>query len=88
MNAKLFEDDANSEEMKTYVNFIADNGRTYADKQETARRYRIFKRNYEKVQKHQVHEAHLPFQATQINQFADLTEEEFIAQIGNGAIVP
>ena len=32
MNAKLFEDDANSDAMKAYVNFIADIGRTYADK--------------------------------------------------------
>lgn len=31
-NLKLFEEDANSETMKAYVNFIAETGRTYADK--------------------------------------------------------
>lgn len=84
----MFEADSNSETMKAYVNFISEMGRSYADKKETARRYRIFKQNYEKVQKHSAHERHLPFSMTMNNQFADLTAEEFLEQIGGGAIVP
>jgi C1A family cysteine protease len=74
--------------MKAFVNFIAEMSRTYTDKSETAARYRNFKNNYYKVQKHQVHEQHLPYTVTMSNRFADLSPEEFISQIGAESIVP
>lgn len=85
----MFEKDVDSHIMKAYVNFIAEQGRTYADKRETARRYRIFKDNYEKTDKHRVHEQHLPYSVSATNKFADMTAEEFMTTVvGNGAVVP
>ena len=52
----LFENDAETESMKAYVNFISEMGRTYPDRTETARRYRIFKENYDSLQTHMKHE--------------------------------
>lgn len=60
-NLRIFEEDKNSEIMKAYVNFISQMGRTYTDKSETARRYRIFKNNYLALDKHRAHENHLSF---------------------------
>ena len=47
-----FEADSDSVVMKAFTSFITQHSRTYADKKETARRYRIFKANYESVEKH------------------------------------
>jgi hypothetical protein len=74
--------------MKAFVNFVAEQGRTYADKTETARRYRIFKENYENTEKHRVHEEHLPYSVSATNKFADLTADEFMTIVANGAVVP
>lgn len=60
-NLRIFENDKNSEIMKAYVNFISEMGRTYTDKAETARRYRIFKNNYQALDSHRAHENHLSF---------------------------
>lgn len=60
-NLKVFEEDKNSETMKAFVNFISLQGRTYADRKETAYRYRIFKNNYAALARHQAHENHLPY---------------------------
>ena len=60
-NLRIYEEDKNSEIMKAYVNFISQMGRTYTDKAETARRYRIFKNNYKALDKHRAHENHLSF---------------------------
>jgi hypothetical protein len=87
-NLQVFEQDKNSETMKAYVNFISQMGRTYTDKSETARRYRIFKNNYIALDKHRAHEIHLSFKVNLINQFSDLTEEEFLELATNGATVP
>lgn len=38
--------------------------------------------------KHQYHEQHLPFTVNSVNQFSDLTAEEFMNRISSGAIVP
>ena len=58
---KVFDEDKDSETMKAYVNFISQMGRTYADRSETAQRYRIFKNNYLALEKHRAHENHLPY---------------------------
>lgn len=87
-NLRIFDDDKNSEIMKAYVNFISQMGRTYTDKAETARRYRIFKNNYEALDKHRAHENHLSFKVNLVNQFSDLTEEEFLDLAATGAKVP
>ena len=60
-NLRIFEEDKNSEIMKAYVNFISQMGRTYTDKSETTRRYRIFKNNYLALGKHRAHQNHLSF---------------------------
>lgn len=88
-NLQLFEEDGNSESMKAFVNFITESGRTYKDKIETARRYRIFKSNYNKNAKHIEHEAHLPYHVTLNNQYADMTNEEFLQSVNvQASIVP
>jgi hypothetical protein len=58
---KIFEGDANSEIMTSFVNFISEAGRNYKDHTETARRYRNFKENYITVQKSKEHEFHMPY---------------------------
>jgi len=77
-NLRVFDADKNSEIMKAYVNFISQTGRTYADRAETARRYRVFKSNYMSLATHMKHENHLSFKVNLINQFSDLAEEEFL----------
>jgi hypothetical protein len=67
--------------MKAFVNFITESGRTYKDKIETARRYRIFKSNYNKNAKQIEHQAHLPYHVTLNNQYADMTNEEFLESV-------
>ena len=85
---KVFKSDSDSDSMKAFINFIAEQGRTYEDRTETARRYSIFKANLDNLSKYKVHEKHLPYTLSMDNQFADLTGEEFVAKVGGGAIVP
>lgn len=58
---KVFEGDANTEIMKSFVNFIAERGRNYKDHTETAHRYRNYKQNYMTVQTSKEHEYHMPY---------------------------
>ena len=62
--------------MKAYLNFIAEYGRTYASKKHAEDKYEVFKKNYEQIKEHNRHEKVLPF-AMAVNQFADMTPEEF-----------
>jgi hypothetical protein len=38
--------------MKAFVGFVADQGRTYADQQETANKYASYKKNQEEIAKY------------------------------------
>lgn len=87
-NLRVFDEDKNSEIMKAYVTFISKMGKTYVDKAETAQRYRVFKNNYKALASHMKHENHLSFKVNLINQFSDLTEEEFLLIAATGATVP
>ena len=48
-NLFYFEKDSQSETMKLFLNFVSHNGKSYVDRSETAKRYNIFKANYEKA---------------------------------------
>lgn len=57
-----------------FANFMGAYGREYSTVEETMTRYKIFAENYKKIQ--EVNEVETDFQLG-VNQFADLTEEEF-----------
>ena len=68
--------------MSHYLRFIAEFGKQYASKEHMDERYDIFKDNYEKVIAHNNsvdEEGRPPSFEMGINQFSDLTEEEFMA---------
>lgn len=74
---RLYMDDMNSTTMKAYIDFLAKYGKTYSDLQSTADRYKHFKHNYEKIQKHNENEDMLPF-SMEINAFVDRSVDEFM----------
>ncbi len=49
---RTFSRDTNSESMKAFVGFVVDQGRTYADQQETANKYASYKKNQEEIEKY------------------------------------
>jgi lantibiotic modifying enzyme len=61
--------------MKAYITFLATHGKTYADKHTNSQRYKIFKENFETIEKHNRHKHLMPFEMG-INRFADMTAEE------------
>ena len=68
--------------MSHYLRFIAEFGKKYASKEHMDERFDIFKDNYEKVIMHNNsvdEEGRPPSFEMGINQFSDLTEEEFMA---------
>jgi len=75
----LYESESETEAMKAYMNFLATYGRQYASMDETANRYRIFKDNYDNIMKHNALGDLVPF-TREINQFSDMTNEEFEAR--------
>ena len=58
---KIFEGDANSEIMTSFVAFISEAGRNYKDHTETVRKYRNFRENYKTIQRYQEHAFHMPY---------------------------
>lgn len=60
-NIRMFEKDLESETMDAFVDFILLARRTYKSKEETAARYRIFKENFQMIQKHNINAKDLPF---------------------------
>lgn len=87
-NSSLFAADADAASMAAFVTFMNESARTYASQGETESRYRVFKDNFDKAARHMKHEQHLPFQVTQVGQFADLTEEEFLTKVAGASVVP
>lgn len=62
--------------MRAYVQFIAEYGRSYATKDHANERYAVFKKNYELIKVHNKHEQAMPYDMG-VNQFADMSAEEF-----------
>ncbi len=58
------------------MNFIAQYGKQYGTKKHADKKYEVFKQNYQKVKAHNKYESSLPF-VMGMNQFADMTAEEF-----------
>ena len=74
-NLKMYAQEADTPEMKTYLNFISTYGRTYGSSNATAYRYRVFKKNYLEIMTHNALGNNVPFEM-EVNEYADLTEEE------------
>lgn len=72
--------ETDAEVMKAYVQFISEYGRSYASKKHASQKYETFKRNYLHIKDHNKHESVLPF-VMGVNQFTDLTAEEFAARL-------
>ena len=74
-----------------YFRFVAEYGKQYATKTHMDERFEIFKDNYSKIEMHNNHideEGRSPPFTMGINEFSDLTEEEFMAERLGGAQVP
>ena len=68
--------------MNLYLKFVAEFGKQYASKDHMDERFEIFRENYEKMEAHNTStddEGRLPSFEMGINQFSDMTEEEFMA---------
>lgn len=61
--------------MMKYMNFINEHGRSYASKDHFDTRFQIFSDNLSAIEDHNSSEA--PF-ALGVNEFSDLTQEEFL----------
>ena len=77
------ESDAAEMKMKNeYFKFVAEYGKQYASKEHMDERFAIFKENYAKIELHNNHvdeEGRSPPFEMGVNQFSDMTEEEFMA---------
>ena len=74
-----------------YFRFVAEFGKQYASKTHMDERFEIFKDNYQKIELHNNHideEGRSPPFTMGVNEFSDLTEEEFMADRFGGALVP
>ena len=69
------------EVMKAYVNFIAAYGKQYGTKAHVSKKYEVFRDNYRMIQEHNAHVKSSPF-VMEVNQFADMTPQEFAAILG------
>jgi hypothetical protein len=64
---KVFDGDSDTPSMKEFVAFIAQHGKTYSGRTETALRYSNFLANREAVRKTKEHEFHLSYRLTTDN---------------------
>ena len=64
---KVFDGDSDTPSMKEFVAFIAQHGKTYSGRTETALRYSNFLENREAVRKTKEHEFHLSYRLTTDN---------------------
>jgi len=67
---------------QAFIDFLARYGRSYASKSEAGTRYQAFRENYLAIQKH---EARIGY-TLGVNQFSDMTEEEFLDTYGRGLL--
>ncbi|CDW78905.1 gut cathepsin l-like cysteine protease [Stylonychia lemnae] len=80
-----FDQDMYSPIMKEYMNFLAQYQKTYASIHDIKDRYMKFKRNFEAIMKHNADEEQT-FEMG-INEYSDLTEEEFQKQMISGVLI-
>lgn len=66
--------------MKAYVNFVAEYGKVQASHSKHNQKYEVFKGNYQKIKRHN-EQADVPF-VMSVNQFTDMTQEEFDKLMG------
>ena len=74
-----------------YFKFVAEYGKQLATKEEMDERFEVFHDNYRKIEAHNSHideEGRSPPFTLGINQFSDMTEEEFMADRFGGVKVP
>jgi len=67
------------------MQFLSKYGRSYASKEDVNHRFDTFSANYDKINEHNAQSEHLKMA---INQFSDLTEEEFAQHFTAGLAVP
>jgi membrane protein insertase Oxa1/YidC/SpoIIIJ len=66
-----------------FVSFLAKYGRSYASKEHMTTRYEVFKQNFKSMQ---AHDRARTGYSVGVNQFSDLTEEEFLQIYGKGLL--
>jgi len=67
------------------MHFLAKYGRSYASKEDVNHRFNTFSANYDKIMEHNAQNDHFKMA---INQFSDLSEEEFAQHYNSGLSVP
>jgi len=67
---------------QAFIDFLARYGRSYASKSEAGTRYQAFRENYLAIQKHEGRTGY----TLGVNQFSDMTEEEFLDTYGRGLL--
>ena len=63
-----------------YIQFLAKYGKVHASKEETLRKYEVFRSNLEAIKSHNSLGEAVPFQM-EVNWFADMTDKEIEEQI-------
>lgn len=84
-DVKFFGDVSHDEKQLAFMQFLATYGRAYASKEDVNHRFETFSANFDKIKAHNENNEHFKMA---INQFSDLTEEEFTTHIQTGLSVP
>ena len=74
------QDETGEEVMQAYISFIAEYGKVQSSHQKHGEKYEVFKSNYKRI-KHYNDQPDMPF-VMSVNQFADMTNEEFAKLLG------
>lgn len=67
------------------MQFLATYGRSYASKEDVTHRFNTFSANYDRIMEHNANYDHFEMA---INQFTDLTDEEFSLHFSSGLTMP
>ena len=81
----FFGDSLHSEKQQAFMQFLMKYGRTYASKHDYTHRFETFSKTYDKVMNHNSNTN--SYVKLAINEFADMTVEEFDATYINGLIL-
>lgn len=79
----LFQQSTDSDERQAqneYVQFLAKYGKVHASKEETIRRYEVFRENLRVIKAHNALGESVPFDM-EVNWFADMSDQEVEEQI-------
>ncbi len=76
--------DLKNEKTQAFMHFLAKYGKMYATKSDLNTRYTIFSENYDKIQEH--NSAPIERFTMGVNQFTDMTEEEFSKHYGQKGV--